>query len=349
MYTAGSILGCVRVVIRSARESVLFILWGAAVLFVVAAYAETEQAASPAAELTLQEIYHRAKQWHDAIKSLRIEYTYTQREVTRIPVGILRTMGTMHVSFIFDSKGDRRRCHRSRIEASEMGPAVPEITYLFDGDKTADLTFGKIPGKITRVTIQDKKISEADVDPYCLAVLNIPLTDAAQATYDQLYTWYPHALRNPALKGLEFRVLPRQEKINGVWCHVVELPGFQKFWVDTHLACVCRQRELLNGNKADPRLRERTVSSDFQQVSSGVWVPRSFRREDFVPPNSPPEMRGKVNLEITIHVETIEINSVSDEDFKLAIPAGTLVYDAVHNRQFRIPNDTGDVIGDLAH
>ena len=348
-YTAGGVFGGLRVVIRSMWRSALSILATAAVLVAATAHAEAEQGPPPPAQLTLQEIYQRAKQWHDAIKGLRIDYTWTEREVTHIPLPFIKTNGTWHKSFVLDSKGDRRRRHDSGIAASEKGPGSPEVEYILDGDRSAALSFAKIPGKIKLVTIAHQKMPAVDDDGYCLMVLNIPVTDAALATYDQLYVWYPHALRNPSLKGLEFRVLPRQEKVDGIWCHVVELPGFQKFWVDTRLGCVCRKRELLNGNRAHPQVRERGVASDFQQVSSGAWVPRSYCREEFVPTNSPPEIRGKINFSTTIHVETIEINSVSDDDFKLAIPAGTLVYDSPHNRLFRVPSDTDEAIRDLAH
>jgi hypothetical protein len=171
--------------------------------------------------------------------------------------------------------------------------------------------------------------------------------EKAKATYDDLCLWYPHALRDPSLKGFNFRVLPSLEMVDGAWCHVVEKAGWQKFWVDSKLNCACRKRERFNSNPADPQLCYREILSDFEEALPGVWLPRCYRRDRYVSDKGMSDLRGKIHLEDVIQVEKIEVNSVVDSDFKLPIPAGVTIWDKAHNRLFRSPGDTDDAMRDL--
>ena len=206
--------------------------------------------------LSVKDIYEKAQRWHASIRSVRVEYDYTQREIARIPAPATIMTGKWHVIFACDLRDGRRKNDRKRIET--FRPEVPspaEEIYLFDGDKAATVAFGTTAPVMTSVTItsQEGKSSQTDMDHYCHDVLQIPLTNKELVSYDILY-WYPHALRDPSLKGLYCHILPKRDAVDGASCCVVEFPGRVKMWIDTKLNCALRKWERFTGDKNAPTL-----------------------------------------------------------------------------------------------
>ena len=312
---------------------------------------ESIMASEPSAELSVREIYERARRWHDSIKSIHVEYNSTQREITRQPSFVM-TPGTWHV--VFDMKGERRKLQRTlvRLLRPELSGPPKEI-YLFDGARSADVAFDVgppgSPPVMKTVTIADGKPprAQADTDNYCTAVLNIPLSDIERADYDKIY-WYPHCMRDPSIKGLFCRVLQKQEQVDGAWCHVVEFPDSFKLWIDTKLNCACRKREQYHRDKNRLRLLNRAIMSDFVEAAPGMWLPKHFHEQIFFFLPTRPDLDGKVWVDTDIRVEQLEINSVDDNAFKLRIASGTVVFDRTHNRLFRLPADTDDLVREIA-
>ncbi len=310
------------------------------------------QTVGPAAELSVQDIYQRAKRWHDSIKSVRIEYEWALREVTKNPESIAVT-GRWHVFFAFDLSKDRRRSDHRRLETfkPELGGPLENL-YLFDGDKAAEVAFGRQPSdsqptmKTVTITNANGKSSQLDIDPYCDAAIKIPLSDYLRARYDHL-PWYPHCIRDPSIKGFHCRVLARQEAVDGAWCHVVEFPDAMKLWVDPKLDCACRKVE-----NFEPRLKKwvlvnRAIASEFEEYASGVWLPRRYHNQSFLNMPGRPDLDGKVWIDSDMKVEQLSINNVEDMDFKLQVAPGTMIWDRVHNRLFRLPGNTDDIMREV--
>jgi hypothetical protein len=85
----------------------------------------------------------------------------------------------------------------------------------------------------------------------------------------------PVVLREVAASPDYRTVRPRQELVDGRWCHVLEREGFDRLWIDTEHGCALLARETDYGNP--PVLAQRLESSGHREVAPGVWLPARFR------------------------------------------------------------------------
>jgi len=104
------------------------------------------------------------------------------------------------------------------------------------------------------------------------------------------------------------------EQVDGAWCQVVELPGTARLWVDGARAVVPRRIfQAASGNADEDALFE---AGDYREVASGLFLPYRMRR-----------FRQAGGLDFTTLVSRYSVNAVPDEQFRLEVPAGTLIND----------------------
>jgi hypothetical protein len=76
--------------------------------------------------------------------------------------------------------------------------------------------------------------------------------------------------RSPA-----YRLRPEQELVGDRWCHVLEVPGKDRLWLDGDRAWAMMARELLGEDGRT--VIQRVELSEHQQVKPGIWVPKKIR------------------------------------------------------------------------
>jgi hypothetical protein len=104
-----------------------------------------------------------------------------------------------------------------------------------------------------------------------------------------------------------------QEEVDGVWCHLAELPGLDRLWIDGRRGAVIR-REV----NTDAGVPLATIAlGDFRQVADGLELPHRVERTFLLP-----QRRVVVTT-----IDRYEVNSVDDGTFSFTPPPGTLIVD----------------------
>lgn len=151
-----------------------------------------------------------------------------------------------------------------------------------------------------------------------------------------------------ALANLECRVLPRQEAIDGVWCHVVQRPGADKFWLDEAIGFHPRRRERLHGH---PSVNAMTFElSDYREESPGVWIPRKMHRAIYNPRVGDAPGKTAPTEDAEAAVVRVAVNRVPMERFQLRPRPGMLIEDAATHEVRQVPGglDFIDTVVELA-
>ncbi|MCR4412315.1 MAG: hypothetical protein NUV77_07800 [Thermoguttaceae bacterium] len=303
-------------------------------------------AASEAAP-SLDDVYRAALARLNAIKSIRVEYEYRFTVLRHMPG---RTDGWDQEPWqvLFASNGENRLLRRFPAKNSPYEPT----TLVFDGQFTADVRYKyrESPEPVMRsVFLMEGKYDRCDdQELYCSEVLGLLLTDRDRATVNQSAK-FPYCLANDRARSLlhGFRVLPQQEEVDGSQCRVVEARGYQRFWVDPKLGCAWRKRERYAGGIEARQVVETAIAGDFVEVQQGVWLPRRYVRRSFAAVND----QGN-NLvpyvELGISVKRVAVNSVTDDDFKIAVPAGVDICDLRSGTMRFLPQPVEDTVAGLA-
>jgi hypothetical protein len=160
---------------------------------------------------------------------------------------------------------------------------------------------------------------------------------------DQGRTFFLHT----ALAQKGYGVLPRQELVDGVWCHVVELPGVDKLWLDPARGFALLRRERFTGTPPVPTFRYEL--SDYREVAPAVWLPYKLRRVIFAAHKSG-ETSPRIQMDATGTVVDAEVNQVPEDFFQFTPPPGTLVQDRDTRQMTQIPGGLAilDAITDKA-
>jgi hypothetical protein len=130
------------------------------------------------------------------------------------------------------------------------------------------------------------------------------------------------------LKDERCRVVDRRW-LGDAWCHVVEIPGETRLWVDCERGVVVR-RDMYKGMHTDQTFAV-FESSDFRPVGEGVYLPYSIRRT----------VTRSPRLNNLIVVKDYKINSVEDSRFHIDIPSGTLIRDRDTDQFYQVPGGFG--------
>jgi hypothetical protein len=138
-----------------------------------------------------------------------------------------------------------------------------------------------------------------------------------------------------ALDEPGYVVLPFQEERGGALCHVVELPGVDRLWIDPQTGFSLRGRLRFSGQP--PVLVARYELSDFRQVGPGIWIPWRLRRTTYDSLVRQGEQGPRLNRDVVAAVERVQINDVPEELFRFTPPPGALVQDRDAHKTWQIP------------
>lgn len=127
----------------------------------------------------------------------------------------------------------------------------------------------------------------------------------------------------------ECRVHPNLEEVDGRWCHLVEIPGSDRLWIDGDRGLLVRREREGRGAGASSATYE---LGDYREVAAGVVLPYRLRRT--LRPRRPEEGQP---LDTLVEVARYEVNNVSDRRFEFTPPAGTLVYDRDTDTWSQVP------------
>jgi hypothetical protein len=126
------------------------------------------------------------------------------------------------------------------------------------------------------------------------------------------------------LKQQECRLAPSLESIDGIACHVVEVPGMEKLWIDASRGVLVRRECYTGGPEATPQATYQL--SAFREVEPHVWLPFRMQRKLFAD-----------QLETDIRVVRYEVNRVRDTQFSYTPGPGTLVVDRDTDEWYQVP------------
>ncbi len=128
-------------------------------------------------------------------------------------------------------------------------------------------------------------------------------------------------------------VLPKQQLVDGAWCHVVQSPGFHTMWIDSNLGFVIRQR--VYDWHQDSSCERVVYQKDFQEVAPGLSFPFTIIDELYAQPlQIERPFWNEITATSTSRVINFQTAAISEEVFDLEIPVGVEVYDYVTEKQF---------------
>ncbi len=154
----------------------------------------------------------------------------------------------------------------------------------------------------------------------------------------------PYMLSEVAASEEYSIVRPRQELVDGRWCHVLERPGYDRLWIDAERGCALLAREThsqLNG-----AMVQRIELGDHQEIKPGIWMPKTMRnvQYDWLCPDE--AGRKRIVLDGTFRILEIGVNDVEDEIFQFDPQAGALLDNGV-NRPRQVREGGLDHLDDL--
>lgn len=290
------------------------------------------QGKPPLPAATIDQILTGAEARQARIKNVRVTYSMEYTKLLDLPeTGGKRVFDPQVVTFAF--AGDR--CY-VKMASSAKGKPNQAIELSFDGLKTFTYFSGQL-------NAADGKNSSCDGDIYCGEFLNIPLGDR-ERTQPGLYWYFPPCLR---MHSSRYFVHAQMDQIDGHACYVLEYPKFDKIWLDPDLGFVIRRREQFNPMD-DRAVRTATWKpGDFVQAEPGLWVPMSGLREEFSAATNLPQFWDRKYVEARVKVMDLKLNQVTDQDFEIEIPPGTIV--GSEKGVYRIKGDKAILLDELEH
>ncbi len=181
---------------------------------------------APYREMTVEQIADLVMTRMESIHSLSVEYDSSWKQ--------LLTLSGFEIDVPRRSKavfaGERRY-----FESIPLDPLAKQAPYsvVFDNgytltcDMKGQIEYGM---HVSQAFLQKGRSEFVDRnDRYCEEVVGIPLSDRSRALWKTSW-YYPYCL---AQKLQPYVIREKQELVDGSWCHVVELPGWDRIWVDT--------------------------------------------------------------------------------------------------------------------
>jgi hypothetical protein len=135
----------------------------------------------------------------------------------------------------------------------------------------------------------------------------------------------PYMLTEVAISDKFSIVHPTQQLVNGVWCHVLEWPGYDTLWLDVNRGCALLARE--THSRENGALVQRIELSNHLEVASGIWLPTKLRNIQYDWACPIESARKRVVVDAMHTVLEMSVNSVSDELFQFKPQPGLLLDD----------------------
>jgi hypothetical protein len=243
-------------------------------------------------------------------------------------------------------KGEMRKLDKRK--EGDRGYAID--TYVFDGSETATIAYihNKQGSRTDSVHIHPSKRKLADNDFYVTLALQIPVSDSDRAQIDD-YIWFPWCLNRRLIDTLDAKgskASVEEARLESRRCFLVHLPGYARFWIDPSIGYQCRRAEWYRGLGVAEVAYAKAEYMDFVESAPGVWLPTKFVRHDLKGGTA----RGEetVVTEKRIAVKSVTVNDVPDSEFRLKVPAGTLVSHHATRSFIRLDREVDDVIAESA-
>lgn len=218
-----------------------------------------------------------------------------------------------------------------RIEVPQFGVWDAPLTGYRGRRKVQELSWnGKVGMRYEVSSATGAIVSNIEnpvLENLVLRYLDWPVSEVPLSEQDHTYLPASLATKAPALA-------PAVQQRSGRACHVVEVPGLDKLWIDTERGFALVRREI-HYSTGGP-LRQVTDASDWQQVGTGTWFPKRIVREYYCPPDRPADKVNTVATRVTLSV-SYTTNEIDDDAFTLKFKPGTMVADAVNNAIVRTP------------
>lgn len=123
------------------------------------------------------------------------------------------------------------------------------------------------------------------------------------------------------------RLAADQEEIDGQWCDVVDVPGFDRVWVRPD--GMAARRACFAGNGREPSMHYELT--DFRPVAAGVVLPHAVRRVEYS------DVDHGVLFDMRYRVHRVRVNDVPNSQFVFTPGPGTLVYDRDTDTPSQVP------------
>lgn len=141
----------------------------------------------------------------------------------------------------------------------------------------------------------------------------------------------PYMLKEVALSEEYSIVRPRQEMIDGHWCHVLQRPEVDRLWIDANRGCAVLARE--THSLATGALVQRYELGGHRQVAPGIWLPTRVRNIQYDHTAKTAEGRKRKIKDAMLHMLQIKANDVDESVFEYQPPAGALLLSGLASSQ----------------
>lgn len=292
---------------------------------------------------TAEDVYRTALLQKQTIKNMRVDYKCEWKKVLNIPkVTAHRSAVPTRFRTVFD--GNRRLFCQEPLSSRH----VP-VLALYDGNRTAQAQVVRRKDALfaTCVFLQDGRgdIVE-DFCIYTTVFMGIPLRERDIALASEGSWDFPDCIESmKKWRWKEYQVKQNREVVDGHFCLVLEAE-LDKLWVDESINCWYRKRERYE-NRDKPYLTDTTVLSDFRKNNDGVWLPMKIVRQERCPPMVP-QHAGQVCFVTTLTVNSVEINCVTNDDYRLSLIPNARIEDLSKNTGFTLRKDFAGRIDELA-
>lgn len=298
---------------------------------------------APASSTTIEEVVAQCLRRSQQVQSGVLEYEMTTTAI-QIVAGWNEGQSKNDVPYFvrFAWESNRRAIYEVPISDSERHGSFS----VYDGTSTVigDLRDFQLTGIRGRAAIimEDRVANIRNYTDYYLdCALELPTSDAGRADY--LDGWsFPNCVTRFNTGTGEFgryTVRPLQEQVDGHWCDVVELPGFDRVWLDHKLNYAIRRRTRWNSPKTQ-HILSRYTNSDFRETIPGLWIPYQVVAETGCG-------QAGVCQRTTLKLIQFRVNEVHDSDFRIRLLSGATVTDTATGKSTIYREDFGDASIDL--
>lgn len=238
----------------------------------------------------------------------------------RDDVTVVRVDPNFLVDVTWRPKDGGRRIWSTTPTSSRSFHVADGVVYLNNKPEVQAYRYDAI-SRLMQVPVSVKHRNITDLKTYRASVMNDSEGLLPWTMYDERYI-----------------VLPDQEQVDGVWCHVVASNVTQqishKYWVDPKCDFAVRRTEMLTG----PYVLSRANLHNWEKAGK-TWFPRKIMVEQFdiVPQGGSVKVKHTATLRYTI--EEVAIGDVPANAAEIQLVPGMTVCDVAANKFTVVPGE----------
>jgi hypothetical protein len=327
-----------------------------AILILVSVYPSTclsavnSDPAHLAATKSLDEISAGLTHRFDHLENLTMRYLASEVMVNGDAPGAVpneKTSTDGRASFLGDKRLNypwmkfEQRLHKSKrffqFIAPQFGltenlPPIPEgwpIDNYASDDRYTTQAMAWDGNIRTRVEVQGTGSISEDYHNHTLSnlvfkFLDYPVHELSTLEQDNLYL--PSSLSSGVAK-----VLPQLERIGTNECHIVDVEGRDRLWIDVNCGFALLKRVTRYQSTGD--LRRELLTDGWTEVTPGLWLPSQIEVNYYCSPADHPDKAGTISSKISIQI-TYLTHELSDDMFRVDFPDGTVVTDVRYGTRY---------------